>query len=107
MNMFDDTGPMAAAALALAAFYVAYTAAYLDGPFGIAYRMRVAVWDRWPLGEHWLGDGVGCPICIAFWAAPAVLALGTAGATGQWVVAWLAIAGAATVVHLALEQRGG
>ncbi|MCE7937129.1 MAG: hypothetical protein DYG90_00715 [Chloroflexi bacterium CFX6] len=102
-----DSGPTAAAALALATFYVAYTAAYLDGPFGIAYRLRVAVWDRWPVGEHWLGDGVGCPVCIAFWAAPVMLALSTAGGAGRWAVAWLAIAGGATAVHLALERRGG
>lgn len=93
------------AVLALATYYVAYVMAYLDGPLGLADRLRAAVWARWPEGEHWLGTGIGCPVCLSFWAAPVLLAAQSAPG-GRLLVAWIAVAGGATVVHHVVEALG-
>jgi len=112
-------------ALVLATYYVAYTAARLHGPFGLAERFRHAVYRRagyvrkggvWQgapgrrasvdaPGDDWLTAGVQCPACVAPWAALVLVAMAQTTA-GAWVVGWLAVAGGASVVHLALSGHG-
>lgn len=95
---------------ALAAYRVAYLIAVEDGPFEVAARVREAAERRYPptMGadgygrEHWIVAGLACPLCVSFWAAPAVLLL---HAWLPWLVWWLAVAGAVLVAHRWLEAR--
>lgn len=95
-----------AAALVLATYYVAFTIARLAGPFDLAGRLRHAVEARFGQYDHWLTEGVNCPVCVSFWVAPVLLAL-AATRPGWWLVVWLAVAGGATAVHITLERRDG
>lgn len=85
-------------ALAIFATYrIATDLAWEGGPFGVYEHLRGAIIQRYKV-EHWLSDGVTCPICISFWVAlPIALLLGVYGAYDAWLwpLSWLGIAGAA------------
>lgn len=71
---------------ALATYRLATDLALEDGPFAIYAWGRGRVIARYGL-DHWLSEGVCCPICWSFWiSSPAAYFWG--------VLAWLAIAGA-------------
>lgn len=107
--------------LTLATYYAAVTLAKLHGPFGMAERMREAVyrrrgfqshsiltesgWVRVPasqevetLDDDWLASGVSCPLCMSLYCG-AVLALAwyAGGAVGQGAIVVLAVAGGASL----------
>lgn len=116
--------------LALATYYASVTVARLHGPFGLAERLRHAVYrrrgfepeaiglvetDAWrrvagpddepiveDIDDDWLASGISCPLCVSLYAG-AVLALAwyAGGAPGQAAVGVLAIAGGASAVFSA------
>ena len=86
--------------VALVGVGLAYTAAKLDGPFGLATWLKgVMLNAAWTPG--WLQDGVECVYCWSFW-----LTLGVAGAMvgvgdpAGLVQVWLAAYGLAVVLVL-------
>lgn len=107
--------------LSLATYLIAVTIARLHGPFGLAERMRYAVY-RWrgfrpargdwvdssrtvPSGDHafvieddWLTAGIGCPLCLSPYVAAALLLV-----PGP-VVTWLAVAGGASAIFKAAHR---
>lgn len=107
--------------LSLATYLVAVTIARMHGPFGLAERMRHAIY-RWrgfrfahfewvdasrttPSGDRvfvieddWLTAGISCPVCLApYVAAALLLAPGPA-------VTWLAVAGGAAAIFKLAHQ---
>lgn len=109
--------------LILATYYAAVTLAKLHGPFGLAERMRHAVYRRrgfflptlsqeteWVrasgigsrlegVDDDWLAAGVSCPLCMSLYCgAVLVLVLLAGGAVGQGAVVVLAIAGGASAL---------
>lgn len=82
---------LAYALIALAAYRVATDLAWEDGPGALFARVRGWALQRFG-PHHWISEGVSCPICISFWAAPALLLLWP---LAPFIVAWLAVAGAA------------
>lgn len=77
--------------VALACYRLATDIAWEDGPFELYAFVRGQALARFG-AHHWVTSGVSCPICVSFWLAPALLLL---WAWLPWVVAWLAVAGAA------------
>lgn len=86
--------------IALATYRAARMVALEDGPFALFAELRAAAEyyfvgrERAPgmVEDHWVVRGLNCPLCVGFWAAPAML--------GLWrvlpvIVMWLAVAGAA------------
>lgn len=71
---------------AFAVYRLVTDLAWEDGPFALYAWGRGRVIARFG-PDHWLSEGVCCPICWSFWLSlPAAFAWG--------VAAWLAIAGA-------------
>lgn len=78
------------------------------GPFDLALRFRTAVANRFTsvkqIGranyQHWIAEGVTCPLCISFWlaalAAPLVL---VPTAIGDVALVVFGIAGAVLTLH--------
>ena len=47
--------------------------------------------------NHWLVDGVNCPLCVGFWISPVMLGMLASGFLGlQLIVFWLFVAGVQT-----------
>lgn len=84
----------------LATYRVARMVADEDGPARVLARLREAASDR---GPTWLADGLSCPLCASVWIAPALLAVGRTTA-GAWLVAALAVSGAASWLYLAERE---
>lgn len=101
--------------LVLATYYAAVTLSKLHGPFGLAERMRHAVYRRrgfdlvtaedWirpgdaaGIDDDWLAAGISCPLCMSLYCG-VVLALAwyTGGDVGQAAVGVLAVAGGASL----------
>ncbi len=70
---------------AFAAWYVAYAVTSTHGPFNVFERIRKITT---------LGGLLACPVCLAFWAALALL-IAPMGVVTQA----LAVAGAAMILH--------
>lgn len=77
--------------LSLATYLIAVTIARLHGPFGLAERLRHAVYSR-STEDHWLATGISCPICLSPYVAAALLLV-----PGP-VINWLAVAGGASAI---------
>ena len=76
----------------LATWRVAHLVAREDGPADIVFRLRLAA------GQGLLAQAMDCFHCVALWvAAPLALVLVNSAAT--WLVAWLALAGAASLAE--------
>ena len=84
---------------ALATWRVAHLIAREDGPADIVFRVRLAA------GQGLLAQAMDCFHCVALWvAAPVALVVADSAAT--WLVAWLALAGAASLAErLIAAQR--
>ncbi len=108
--------------LVLATYYLAITATKLHGPFGLAERVRHAVYRRrgfapivmsngdieWfrdgpgrveRVGDDWVTEGVSCPLCCSLYGAPLVLLLSRAGPLGEALALALATAGGASLLY--------
>jgi hypothetical protein len=77
---------------ALATWRVAHLVAREDGPADIVFRLRLAA------GQGLLAQAMDCFHCVALWAA-APLALIVADSAATWLVAWLALAGVASLAE--------
>jgi hypothetical protein len=76
----------------LAAWRVTHLLANEDGPAGIIFKARVR------LGNGLVGSLMDCFNCLSFWvAAPAAFFL--TSDILSWIVAWLAISGAACLLE--------
>lgn len=80
---------------ALAVYRLATDFAWMDGPFGIYADLRGRVLMRFGK-DHWVTEGVNCPICWSFWLALPAGLLIDLGPMG--FLYWLAIAGAAALM---------
>jgi len=80
--------------VALATYRVATDVAWEDGPFELFAWLRGQALQRFG-PDSWVANGIGCPICVAFWLAPLALA---AWAYVPWLVIWLAVAGAVALM---------
>ena len=71
----------------LAVYRLATDFAWEAGPGALYERIRGWALARYG-ADHWLSEGVSCPICLSFWLAlPAAFTWGP--------LSWLGIAGAA------------
>lgn len=88
---------------ALATWRVAHLLAHEDGPWDVALRLRMK------LGDSQWGRLLDCFHCVSLWVA-APLALVVAPSPLQWLLAWLALSGAACLLErlgnppLSIEQ---
>ena len=83
----------------LACWRVAELLANEDGPGDIVARLR----ER--LGPGTLGRLMDCFQCVSVWVA-APLAFYVAGLSRDWPAVWLAISGAACILHRILPDKG-
>lgn len=73
----------------LAVYRLATDIAWMDGPFEVYARLRG--WAIVQFGaNHWVAQGVSCPICLSFWLAVPLAWYG--------VEYWLAAAGVVAVI---------
>lgn len=82
---------------ALATWRIAHLVAKEDGPFDLVVRARA-----WAGDDSMFGRLMDCPYCVSIWAAApsAWLALAPApNGFGAWVLAWLAVSGAACLIE--------
>lgn len=89
--------PVAALLAILAVYRVATDLAWERGPSNAFERLRGAVMARYG-ADSWQAEGIGCPICVSFWAAlPLAVLLTLAWGAALWwgVVLWLGLAGGA------------
>lgn len=79
---------------ALATWRVTHLLAEEDGPADLI------LWLRRRVGEHWFGALMDCFYCLSLWVAvpPAFL---LADGPVEWVLAWLALSGAACLLERA------
>jgi hypothetical protein len=76
----------------LATWRVAHLVAREDGPGDLVFRLRLAA------GQGLLAQAMDCFHCVALWvAAPVALVLADSMAT--WLIAWLGLAGAASLAE--------
>ncbi len=81
------------AAAGLGVYKLARAIAMEEGPFSIFLRIR----DRAGQGS-WVGRGLQCPSCLSFWLGLAAALLIPVSNPGEFVLAWLGIAGLATLI---------
>ena len=76
----------------LATWRVTHLLVHEDGPGDVVVRLRGA------LGQNFLGKAMDCFHCLSLWvAAPAALTV--AQSLLGWVLAWLALSGAACLLE--------
>jgi hypothetical protein len=83
---------------ALATWRVAHLVAREDGPADVVFRLRLAA------GQGPLAEAMDCFHCVALWVA-APLALVVADSAATWLVAWLGLAGAASMAERLVATR--
>lgn len=97
----QDTGltPMRFIVGALAVYQLAYSVARLDGPFD------VFAWLQGKFSQKtWIGRGLRCPMCVAFWLGWAVaLGLPYTSLIDYGILA-VGLAGVTVVLTLALDR---
>jgi hypothetical protein len=84
----------------LAAWRVTHLLASEDGPADLVFRLRAR------LGSSFAGKLMDCFYCLSLWVAAPLALLVTHRILG-WVVAWLAISGAACLLERATEELIG
>jgi hypothetical protein len=84
----------------LATWRVTHLLASEDGPADLLFRLRAR------LGSSFAGKLMDCFYCLSLWVAAPFALLVTRRILG-WVVAWLAISGAACLLERATEERIG
>lgn len=91
----------------LATYRLAYDIAKMDGPFEIYVRFRW--WIEAKFGaDHWIEQGVNCPICTSFWVS---LPIALAALMGEnafpvllWPLYWIGCAGGALTIIRATSK---
>lgn len=64
-----------------------------EGPFSLFLKIRDLAGQA-----TWVGRGMQCPSCLSFWIALVLAALLPYSGPGEFVIAWLGIAGLATLI---------
>jgi len=72
-----------------------------DGPFSIFDKIRGFVMRKYN-SDHWLYNGIGCPLCVSFWIS-AIFALYVTDNAASFPLFWFGIAGAVTLIYRRLE----
>jgi hypothetical protein len=89
--------PFVFAIASFATWRLSHLIAREDGPFGLIVRLRLR------LGDGVLGRAMDCPHCLSLWLAmPFALLL--ADRPLSWIAAWLAIAGAASLLQHLIDR---
>lgn len=84
---------------ALAVYALAYSISRLDGPFDAFARLRNAVGQR-----TWVGRGLYCPMCVAYWLSWAAAATLDYAGAADYVILSLALMGVTVVLTLLLDR---
>jgi hypothetical protein len=90
----------------LATYRLAALIATETGPGAIFAKFRAAVGKRWPPDkdkgtQHWIDEGVNCPLCVGFYMSFAILGL------WQWELArWVIIALAVAGLQVFMQKQG-
>ena len=90
---------------ALATYRLSMMLTEEEGPFSIFTRLRGRL-D--PDQKTWLGRGVNCIMCVAFWVAlPVAVWLGIVGAVDPYLtpLVWLGLAGAVVIIRRWEQKR--
>lgn len=91
-----------------ATFRTAYLVVYERGPWGVSEGLRSWVVNRYG-GKSWQAEGIGCMLCVSFWAALAWAAVALVAVQGHTaalvLLLWWGIAGAALVLHSWIIRR--
>jgi hypothetical protein len=82
---------------ALATWRVTHLVVYEDGPWDVIARLRSRA------GSSFFGKLMDCFYCTSLWISAAATAI-LAPAPRDWVLVWLALSGAACLVHR-MEER--
>lgn len=78
--------------------------AHYDGPFNIFDTLRLKTFETF--GEHWITEGIHCPVCLGFWLSiPVSILLGSGIITV--VIIWLSIMGLNTFMVSLLNALEG
>lgn len=91
----------------LAVYRVALMVSSEKGPFAIFEGLRGAVAKAFPPKDgkqHWLDQGINCPLCISFWLGFAAAPIVRPAGIYEFIVIALAISGGAVVINLALSK---
>lgn len=81
----------------LAVYRLAFEIAAREGPFSIFYRFRTWATNT---GSRWLEEWVTCAACQSLWIALLAVLVGFPGLSIGWfILTWIGISGACTVVH--------
>ena len=83
---------------ALATWRVTHLLSSEDGPGDLIFHLRVK------LGASFAGKLMDCFYCLSLWVA-AVLAITVTGRFTDWMLAWLALSGAACLLERATQER--
>jgi len=71
------------------------------GPFNLFDKIRSFIMSRYD-SDHWLYNGIGCPLCVSFWIA-IIAAIYTTPDLIHFPLHWLGIAGAVTLIYRTVE----
>lgn len=82
----------------LATWRLAHLLSQEDGPGDLVVRLRARA------GDGFLGSLMDCFFCLSLWCA-APLALYVSREPVHWLMAWLASAGAAGLLHKATHRK--
>ena len=83
---------------AAATWRLAHLVAREDGPADVVFKIRLAA------GQGLLAQAMDCFHCVALWVA-APLALAVADSAATWLLAWLGLAGTASIAERLLAAR--
>lgn len=112
INIAGITNWLELTLIALATYRLALMLSTETGAFGVFDKFRVLVTKHFPgkpiltdnpvtngkyYRQHWLTEGVNCPLCVGFWLSPVCASLWISEhLAAQGVIVWLAIAGLQT-----------
>lgn len=69
---------------------------YEDGPF-LLYAKLQAFAEKHQ--DHWIGQGLACPICLSFWLALLAACALSPASLPEFLLTWLGIAGGAVFLY--------
>lgn len=84
----------------LATYRIARMISKEAGPFEVFTRIRSYLDRRFP--DHWISDGVYCPLCVSFWAGFFVVGL-SFFFIGKLIILALALSGASVLLTIKIE----
>ncbi len=98
LRMHDWPAALRFLVAVLATWRVAHLVAREDGPFDLVVKLRARA------GHGVLGRLMDCPHCVGLWVAMP-MAWWLAASPLEWIVAWLGIAGGASLAEHAIDRQ--